>query len=160
MSASVRLTNDAGIPASALLLGVAGVLPFWLATMLLWSNSDPVGPPLASATTIAYGAIILSFLGGIRWGLAIAPGGGRPGAASLALSVLPGLAGFVAMFTPTSIALCILISGFLLHALWDVLAADTGRLPQWFATLRMILTALTVPAILLVLAKLVITSEF
>ena len=141
------------MPPGALYLGLAGVLPFWLATMLFWSHADPVGTSPAAALAIAYGAIILAFLGGVRWGLAIAPCGRVPAAGTLTLSVLPALAGFAAMFTPPLFALAVLVSGFLLQALWDVMSADNGRLPQWFATLRMILTALVVPALLLLIAK-------
>ncbi len=146
------------IPPGALYLGIAGVLPFWLSTMLLWSHVDPVGHSRAAAVTIAYGALILSFLGGIRWGVAITPHKVTARTTTLVLSVLPCLAGFAAMFLPVIMGLSVLICGFLLHALWDVVTADNGRLPQWFATLRMMLTALVVPAILLVMVRLVIVS--
>lgn len=141
------------IPPSALYLGLAGVLPFWLAAMLFWSHADPIASSPAAALAIAYGAIILAFLGGVRWGLAIAPSGRAPAAATLFFSCLPALAGFAAMFTPPLFALAVLVSGFLLQALWDVISADSGRLPPWFANLRMILTALVVPALLLLIVK-------
>lgn len=146
------------IPASALVLGLVGVIPFWLATFLLWSTTDPVGAGRASVIAIAYGAVILSFLGGIRWGLEIAPHTRTVATATLVLSVLPGLAGFAVMFMPVLVALTVLVCGFMLHALWDVLAADKGYLPQWFATLRMLLTAIVVPALLLLISKLVATA--
>ncbi len=147
------LPDENRIPASALYLGIAGVVPFWLATLLFWSTSDPVGSERAAAITIGYGAVILSFLGGIRWGLEIAPAGRTVRGLTLAVSVVPALAGFAAMFMPVLIALAVLVCGFLLQALWDVVAADKGRLPQWFATLRMVLSALVVPAILLLIAR-------
>ncbi len=158
MHAQSLLGPERTIPPSALYLGLAGVLPFWLAALLFWSHADPVGTSTAAALAIAYGAVILAFLGGVRWGLAIATPGRAPAAATLVLSVLPALAGFAAMFTPPLFALAVLVSGFLLQALWDVIAADHGRLPQWFAMLRMILTALVVPALLLLIAKLGLTA--
>ena len=38
---------------------------------------------------IAYGAVILSFLGGIRWGIAVPHGESRHASSDLALSVVP-----------------------------------------------------------------------
>lgn len=152
------LPSETKAPATAWLLGVASVVPLWLATLLYWSTSDAVGTGFASAAAIAYGAIMLTFLGGIRWGLAIAPAGRTVAGATLVLSVLPGVAGFAAMLLPVLLALTVLVCGFLLHALWDVIAADDGRLPPWFANLRMVLTALAVPALLLLIARQVLTG--
>ena len=146
------------IPAGALYLGLAGVLPFWLVAVLSWSHSDPVSNPQAAAVTIAYGAIILSFLGGIRWGPGNCTRQDKRSHLDVDIELFAGgAAGFASMFLPPIVALAVLISGFLLQALWDVVTADAGRLPQWFATLRMMLTALVVPALLMLLAKTVIT---
>ena len=59
------------VPAPARLLGLAGLLPQLAATLLV------VGGPLewrftALALAFAYAALILSFLGGLWWGLAAA----------------------------------------------------------------------------------------
>ncbi|MEQ9315561.1 MAG: DUF3429 domain-containing protein, partial [Henriciella sp.] len=84
-----------------------------------------------------YAAVILSFLGGIRWGMALKDEGA--GGGTLALSVLPSLAGWVIL--PFSIilmpnpawylALAIL---FLLQLVWDWSSASV---PTWFKPLRM-----------------------
>ena len=57
------------VPPAAAVLGLAGVLPFVAAAV----GSLQPGPLGAFALTalIAYGAVILSFLGGIHWGMAI-----------------------------------------------------------------------------------------
>ena len=55
--------------------------------------------------------------------------------------MLGSLAGLAAVFLPAIPALALLIAGFLMQGLWDVMSVDAGRLPAWFGRLRMILTA-------------------
>lgn len=52
-------------PGPALCLGVAGLIPF-VSAPLYMANSGYFLPDIASAQ-LAYGASILSFLGGVRW---------------------------------------------------------------------------------------------
>ena len=58
-----------GIPPIARLLGLSGLLPQLAAVALLLSG-DPQSRFSALAIAYAYAAIILSFLGGLWWGLA------------------------------------------------------------------------------------------
>jgi hypothetical protein len=48
------------------------------------------------------------------------------------------------------IGVSVLIAGLLTQALWDQMCADRGRLPVWFARLRMVLTSLAVLPLLAV----------
>ena len=61
----------ATIPAGALVLGVAGLIPFVTGGVLVWlpqlQNIAPTIPPLV----FFYAALIVSFLGGVRWGAAM-----------------------------------------------------------------------------------------
>lgn len=91
-------------------LTLAGALPFaaCLAAALFW----PARAGLALNAFIAYGALILSFLGGTRWGAGLLRGAGP---AHQAEAVLPSLLGFAALalhFRPEW-ALALLIAGFL-----------------------------------------------
>jgi hypothetical protein len=129
------------IPASALVLGIAGLIPFVVGAASLWVPLPPLGGDLSLKLVVVYGAIILSFLGGIRWGTAIGPYDTRRHALELSASVLGSLAGLAAVFLPWVPALTLLIAGFLMQALWDVTSVESGRLPQWFGKLRMLLTA-------------------
>ena len=65
----VRPTATGGIPPIARLLGLSGLLPQLAAVALLLSG-DPQRRFSALAIAYAYAAIILSFLGGLWWGLA------------------------------------------------------------------------------------------
>ncbi len=57
-------------PAWAWILGLAGLIPFVMGAAMQW-----YGPPgwrmLAGLALLSYGAVIVSFLGGIHWGLAM-----------------------------------------------------------------------------------------
>jgi hypothetical protein len=128
------------IPASALALGLAGVLPFAAAALSLWVPLPLLGPAEGLRLGVIYGAIILSFLGGIRWGAALGPYAHARRGLEFGASVLGSLAGLAAAFLPAVPALSLLIAGFLMQALWDVTSAEAGRLPGWFGRLRMILT--------------------
>jgi hypothetical protein len=121
--------------------------------MAQWPGSLQ-GLPFATLTSgIVYGAVILSFLGGIRWGTAIGPYGAWTQARDMGMSVLPSIAGWIAVLLPPSAGLCLLLIGFLLQALWDVIDVEEGRLPSWFGRLRMMLTAVVVISLLAMLVR-------
>jgi hypothetical protein len=132
---------SSSIPGAALALGLAGLIPFAAGAASLWVPLPALTPELGLRLVIAYGAIILSFLGGIRWGTAIGPYDTRRQGLEFSASVLGSLAGLAAIFIPAVPALTLLIAGFLMQALWDVTSVEAGRLPSWFGKLRMLLTA-------------------
>jgi len=128
------------IPGPALWLGLAGLIPFVAGAASLWVNIPLLPPETGLKLAIVYGAIILSFLGGIRWGTAIGPYDSGRQASEFPASVLGPVAALAAAFLPAIPALALLIAGFLMQGLWDVMSVDAGRLPGWFGRLRMILT--------------------
>ena len=144
------------IPAAALALGLAGLLPFAGAALSVWFGI-PFGPAAGHSLGVVYGAVILSFLGGVRWGLAIGPYGRRRQSMDFTLGVLGSLAGLAAAFLQPIAALTLLITGFLMQALWDVTSVESGRLPGWYGKLRMILTAGAVVSLVAVLAAKTLT---
>lgn len=80
-------------------LGGAGLLPFVAGAAGLFA-----GWPAATGAVAAYGATIVSFLGGIHWGLAFREPAGPP-SASLVWGVLPSLAAWGAWMLPPPMAL-------------------------------------------------------
>lgn len=58
-------------PASALVYGIGGLIPFTSIPLYMFQSGAYI-PELVYAN-LAYGAVILSFLGGIRWGVTVAP---------------------------------------------------------------------------------------
>jgi hypothetical protein len=53
----------------ALKLSYLGLVPFVLGALLIWLVRDPDAHAFVALSLSAYGAVILSFLGGIQWGL-------------------------------------------------------------------------------------------
>lgn len=140
-------TRDPGprVPPAALLLGLAGVLPFaWGALTILmpavaaWSL-DALGPRLTGRTLLLlYGTVILSFMSGVVWGFATRAEG-RRAAWLYALSTLPALWAVFAGFSALALAL-----GFALLLVLDARAQAWGLAPPWWMRLRVLLTTLVV----------------
>jgi hypothetical protein len=131
------VTGEA-LQARARLLGYAGLIPFVAA-----AGGLLMGPPalqaLALRSLLAYGAIILSFMGAVHWGLAMAST--RDDAVTqLSLSVLPGLLGWVALLLPAVPACLLLLAGFTTLYWFDLRAAPRGAVPDWYPALRLPLT--------------------
>lgn len=143
------------IPLVALALGLAGLIPFAAGALALWVPQ--ILPGLGFRLLVGYGAIILTFLGGIRWGTAIGPYDGHRQSFEFAASVIGSLVGLAALFLPPMPGLTLLISGFLIQALWDISSVESGRLPMWFGRLRMILTSGAVLALVLGVVAVAVT---
>jgi Protein of unknown function (DUF3429) len=131
-------------PKGPWVLGMAGLLPFYGA---LAGGQFAQAPYNGVATTIffVYGAIILSFLGGTRWGFEIAARPEGPGFFTLLFSVLPSLIALVAaisQYASPMLGLSILMGGFFLMWLWDYATSggSTRRWPLWYRPLRSVLT--------------------
>ncbi len=152
----VSLAGTDRMPMVAALLGFAGALPFVFFAGALWLPPPFPSVPFAFSGGLVYGAVILSFLGGIRWGTALGMGEGEHRSMTFAVSVLPALAGWVALALPPLLGVGLLIASFLLQAQWDVISVEQGRLPAWFGKLRMLLTAAAVLSLLAMLLRLVI----
>ncbi len=123
------------LPALAIRLTWAGLLPF-LGALAAWTvggiYSDERLVALALKGFVLYSAIILSFLGGLRWGRVMSAGSPDSG---YVLAVLPSLWAFPALFLPPIFALSALALGFLL-ALWFDTKADTLPATPGFRVLR------------------------
>ena len=140
----------AKVPRSAGWLGGLGAAPFiGLAGAMPFLNGAP--RLLVAHALVAYGATILSFLGGVHWGLAIGSHSSRDDGklgARLTLSVCPSLAGWAALLvaeTPGLIVLAIAVAAML----WvDIRASRVREAPPWYARLRIPLTCIVVATLL------------
>lgn len=131
------------IPISALMLGLAGLIPFF--GLAIWQGVTP-DELLSERLTMAYvfyAASILSFLGGIGWGLGMNEQDPVQRGLSLSLSTVPSLIAWAAAFINVQnlgFALIILGGAFVLQGFWDWHLTTIGRAPIWFRTLRVGLT--------------------
>ncbi len=143
------MTDDLNppLPRGVLALGWSGVLPFALAVGA--ALALPAWAGFAAVVFVAYGAVILSFLGGARWGRALA-GGTGPG--RFVEAVLPSLIGFSALLLlhVAGMALSLLGVGF---AIWLVI---DQRGPLWSPAYKRMRLGISVVVLLLHAAWLVI----
>ena len=126
-------------------LAFAGAAPFLITTGALYlSDASSVRIPAITAL-VTYSAVILSFLAGIEWGLAIRDESGTEATrvAALGLSSVSSLAAWAVLWLPTPTwqvgsALA------LFAAVWaaDQWMASRGLLPTWFVDLRTAVSAL------------------
>lgn len=136
------------IPQKAALLGYSGVVPFATAVVFIALGSAGMRQ-LALDGFLIYAAIILSFLGGIRWGAA-STAGPDPGR-GLIFSILPSLwAALFLWWAPVNVAAWGLMTGFILMGLADWFYPGL-KVPTWMRPLRMRLTLAVVACHLLVL---------
>lgn len=151
------LTALQSVPPVPRWLGLAGAIPF-MAGLVIFASGGLwiISADLALRATLGYGAVILSFLGGIRWGMALSLSNHEKRDARLMLSVVPSLLGWVALLMPAFPALVLLAVAFAAQGAWDVGDAKDDGAPDWFSTLRLMLTAL-VCSFLSVTAVLTIT---
>ena len=143
------------MPAVAILLGLAGLVPFigcGLGAMARDGEADTM-----LAALIAYGAAMLAFLGGMQWGFAL-PAGSDPRRQRwrLVLGVLPPLVGWLALLiglvAPRWIALAVLTAGFIGTALGEHRAAvQDPAVPSGYLWLRWALTVVAAAMLITVL---------
>ena len=140
------------IPPAAIALGFGGLLPFAAGTLALVAGWHMPFWPKPDVALQAYGAVILSFLGGVRWGLALGVFEPRQQATALAISVLPSLAAWAALLLPSSMGLPVLIAAFLSLGIADLRIVDLGA-PDWFRRLRILLSTGVVTLLAVALAR-------
>ncbi len=135
------------LPLFAVLLGLAGLLPFIACSIgALSLEPNVLNRPLLAL--IAYGATILAFLGGVHWGFAL-DDGGTPTVlvqrARFGLGVLPSLVGWLALlvtFLDLPMAgLLILIAGLIILTLVEGRATRYQLMPRSYMRLRWVLSA-------------------
>lgn len=153
--------DQQAIPKPALILGLGGLIPFFCASIMVWWAlpidrwipawliQDRDTKQFASMALGGYGAVILSFLGGVRWGNLLFDRAALRNWLPLFLSVVPSLIAWPALLLATVPMLSLLASGFILQYALDVSAGKRGELPAWFVRLRLILTTGAVISLLL-----------
>ena len=146
------------IPRSALLLGLAGVIPFVWGTLTellpaVAVRSYEVLPPVyvGAVVLVTYGSVILSFMSGVLWGFAT-KATGREAAVGYVLSVLPALWVFFMVHDTSDTSLIWLATGFATLLALDWSFARQGLAPAWWMRLRLLLTMIVLVCLLLPLA--------
>lgn len=131
-------------PMAARVLGYAGLIPFFCLAATAVAAPDPEMQRIARDGALTYGAAILSFMGGCRWGFAAVGLGAGPTYLGLGLTVLPALLAWAALWAmpwigaPT--AALLLAAGFAALYIDDARTQASGGAPEWWTALRLPLT--------------------
>ena len=127
------------LPTSVAWLGYGGLLPFVALAGIGWWAP---GTPLWGMALLAYGAVILSFVGALHWGFAMVLGGlsDRERTHRFVWSVVPSLLAWPAVLLPMAGGAALLIVGFAAHQAQDLRLASRAALPAWYLPLRWRLT--------------------
>lgn len=137
-------------PKPALYLSLAGLIP--LVSMPLLMVFQRTYHPELAFVQVTYGAVIVSFIGGMRWGFAVPENSpAKPDWLNLANStILPLLAWQALLFKDiaSSAVMIVLSLGIALH--YDLSLLPTY--PLWFKGLRIVVTVVAVLSLLATLA--------
>jgi hypothetical protein len=124
--------TDSTLPRAAWLLGLAGLIP--TLAMLIVMLALPDMRAAAATAGLAYGALIVSFVGGSWWGLAVRA---EPVEARLlVVSVLPTLTAWPALLVPPATGLLVLSMVFLALLPTDRRLAARGLAPGGWVGIR------------------------
>lgn len=141
------------MPAIATLLGLLALVPF------IWFGLGAVGhiPETAERAYVAlidYAALMLTFAGGVHWGLALHPAAVRPGlriAGGAAPLVVAWVALVLAQMLSPSVALAVLMAGYLATILTEHRAARLMLVPSRYVWLRWAVSGIALVTIVMVL---------
>jgi len=130
-----------GNETTAKFLGYAGLVPFMAFSIGSWISlpyfSDAV------QILIAYAAIILAFMGAIHWGQAMSRTSQQHGKYFYA-SVIPALTAWIALLLPETLALVVLVCGFIALYAYDRTVSISQAFPDWYIPMRKNLTLVVV----------------
>jgi len=122
---------------NAACLGYTGLIPFVsLSVFVLLSAGDI--QLQARAALIAYGAVIISFLGAWHWYAAIQHGSSSATLTKMSFAVAPALLGWLAVLLPHAWGMALVITGLLMTCVADG-RWQTAAHP-WYRQLRQRLT--------------------
>lgn len=145
--------NRNHLPARVLTL--AGAIPFAALAISLWIAPAAYRTDTSNAL-IAYAALILSFLGGIQWGVAVTLADAAPKSARTMwlLAVVPALLAWAMLLVPGNnarviVAICLFAFVWVIDALLHL----QKLIPDWFFRLRTVITLIVITSLLIALPK-------
>jgi hypothetical protein len=148
-----RITRT--IPLPNYILGLAGLIPFWGLTFIVIFAEKSLSFS-ALKLQIAYGAVILSFLGGIHWGIAV-HSIEKATWPRMGWGIILSLVGWGAIFIPHIYSLVLLGLALISALVVDLQLVDNYSEGAWYRTLRFILSFGAISALLFTLFHLVLS---
>ena len=126
-------------------IALSGLIPYLVLAIWLPFAPDPLAEALVGAM-IGYGAVVLGFLGGVRWGAELVRAPDAPNLARLAFAGLQTVPAWIAVLMlnrPLWALTLLAVAGFA-HLSWDLAGVRAGLLPAWTYRLRVGLTLIAV----------------
>jgi hypothetical protein len=151
-------------PIPALAYGIGGLIPF--TSIPVYMLSSGVYIPEMAFTSMAYSAVILSFIGGVRWGSAVSnPEVSSPWTEfftsyfihsfflqimspnwkNFTSSIAPSVVGWMSLLVSNPVGSILSITGFSLCLLQDI---TSSQFPSWYKSLRILLSTVAICALL------------
>jgi hypothetical protein len=177
MSITITVDDDAPkmspLEERATILAYAGLVPFFATALIIWLTPNVFTANFASLVvpwTMYYAAIILSFMGGVRWGLAMLDDkkvSEYVTLGQLTNSVIPALVGWIALMpgnlipfvTPGwSIRYLLVLAAFLYLMEVDTRSSRDGFAPAWYGPMRRKITFFLAMAMILIMIRLFLWS--
>jgi Protein of unknown function (DUF3429) len=148
------MSASPGFPKTPLFLGLGGLVPFVGLSLALATGFVIPGFEDGDSMRVAlvgYGVAILSFLGGVRWGLAIkqSEDGGSKADRDFIISVIPPLVGWFAWFQTSPADLWWLALAHVLLGLLDYGLACRIVVPEWYGRMRLALAGIAALSLML-----------
>jgi hypothetical protein len=135
--------TEGRLPILAVLLGVAGLVPF-IVVGLMAIDSDPAHGQAAILALLTYSSVVLSFLGGVHWGFVLEGEREAGERQRLVLGTVPALVGWagvvLGLLAHPIVGLGILIAGFFATAIVETRAGRLELMPRGYLLLRWALT--------------------
>jgi hypothetical protein len=129
------------IPPVPLALGLAGLIPFWgLALGLATGVTLGRAPEALAFALAAYAAVIASFLGGIRWGIAVTMEDQARARREYVIAVVPSLLAWGLLLIAPEWRLEALAIMVIAWGLIDYGMVCREDAPEWFGRLRLLLS--------------------
>jgi Protein of unknown function (DUF3429) len=135
-------------------MAVAGLAPLVLAGLSQWVDIGGMDAELGLRIGVIYAAVVLTFLGGARAGMAYSRRAWPEMPDELAAAAATALAAFLSLMLPVLACLCLLVAAFMLHGLWDIMGGERGYVPSWYARLRNMVTPVAVLSLMSMLVRL------
>jgi hypothetical protein len=148
------MSSSVVFPKVPLWLGLSGLIPFVaLSASLILDLTPPffTDGDSVRVALVGYGVVILSFLGGVRWGLAMKEDEEGDGKANrdFVIAVIPSLIAWFAWFQPAPADLWWLAAAHVLLGLLDYGLACRVIVGEWYGRLRLLLAGIAALSLML-----------
>ncbi|HCL68417.1 MAG TPA: hypothetical protein DIC49_02790 [Gammaproteobacteria bacterium] len=129
----MTLDEQVRVETMGMRLGYLGLIPFVVGAVTALLSQELVS--LAFQTFILYSLAILSFMGGVHWGLALITGTRQ--STRLLISVVPVVAAWICLIAlPAPLTLAVLGGGFIAQWFIDRPILAELPIPSWYLEMR------------------------